>query len=673
MAVLEKNGLLTYKDTAGNKTLLYPITKKECVDGMEDIDAHLENQQNPHGVTAEQAGAIPVPATPGTAGQVLTLDDQLKPVWRDNEGGSGALTIKSIKITKQPNKTNYLQGETFDPTGMVVTGEYAISGVVITEAEITGYSYPSSGLADGQTKVAISYTEGGATVTTEVAITVTHRLTAINVAGGPTKTSYEYGDTLNTAGLSIRATYSDGATATVTGWTCSLTALNTVGQQTITVTYIERGVSKTTTFSVSVARQTISTLPTQDGSLTYNGSVQTPTLKDYDSDKMTLSVTGQKNAGTYSAIVTPKANYRWADGSIADKTVTWTIGKAAGSLSISPTSVTFNASTKSAAITVTRAGDGAISAVSSNTAIATVSVSGNTVTISAPSETSGSATITIKVAAGTNYTAPSDKTVSVTAAFKPTASPNMTAGINYTSGLSGITQAKLSEYAEAISSNAAITNTTSVVYIEDGSKHIKLSVGDKVAITLTGTSYDFQIIGFNHDDLNTAAAYGATTATGKAGITLQMVDCFATTFNMNSSNTNAGGWKNSAMRTTHLATTLKGYLPAAWKNVIKTVKKKSSAGSKSTTIETTADDLFLLSEVEVFGSTTYSVAGEGAQYAWYKAGNTKVKKLNGSAFSWWERSPRASNTASFCYVISNGNADSSYASYSRGVAFGFCV
>ena len=83
--------------------------------------------------------------------------------------------------------------------------------------------------------------------------------------------------------------------------------------------------------------------------------------------------------------------------------------------------------------------------------------------------------------------------------------------------------------------------------------------------------------------------------------------------------------------------------------------------------------LFLLSEVEIFGSTTYSVSGEGTQYAYYKAGNSKVKNVSGSAYAWWERSPYASNTAGFCFVASNGNADGSGASSSFGVAFGFCV
>lgn len=63
--------------------------------------------------------------------------------------------------------------------------------------------------------------------------------------------------------------------------------------------------------------------------------------------------------------------------------------------------------------------------------------------------------------------------------------------------------------------------------------------------------------------------------------------------------------------------TYKSQLPAALRNVIKTVKKKSGTGGGSSSgTQTTNDDLFLLSEIEIFGTTTYSVAGEGTQYAW---------------------------------------------------------
>ena len=189
-------------------------------------------------------------------------------------------------------------------------------------------------------------------------------------------------------------------------------------------------------------------------------------------------------------------------------------------------------------------------------------------------------------------------------------------------------------------------------------------VGDSKTVNIGGTNYEVQIIGFNHDD---------KVSGGKAAYSFQLVDCLNQTQQMNTGNTNTGGWNGSAMR--GRMSTYKSQLPAALRNVIKTVKKKSGTGGGSSSgTQQTNDDLFLLSEIEIFGTTTYSVAGEGTQYEWYKAGNSRIKKVNGSANVWWERSPYSGDTSYFCAVNSSGSAAYDYAAgNSRGVSFGFCV
>ena len=189
------------------------------------------------------------------------------------------------------------------------------------------------------------------------------------------------------------------------------------------------------------------------------------------------------------------------------------------------------------------------------------------------------------------------------------------------------------------------------------------SVGDKKTINIDGTDYQFQIIGFNHD---------TKTAGGTAGITFQMVDCMNATAQMNSSNTNSGGWTSCAMRTSVLNSIFSS-LPADLQKAIKAVNKLTSAGNESDTINTTSDKLFLLSEVEIFGSTAQSYPGEGSQYAYYKAGNSKVKKVNGSVSYWWARSPQQNDSTRFCYVNDFGHTDYASAHNPFGVSFGFCV
>ena len=250
----------------------------------------------------------------------------------------------------------------------------------------------------------------------------------------------------------------------------------------------------------------------------------------------------------------------------------------------------------------------------------------------------------------------------------PTASLTAQSGISYTNGLNGLEADVISLFSAAISNNSAITNTTSTVYIDFGNVHRKVSVGDQVTLSLNGTNYAFDVIGFNHDTLTDTAAYGEETATGKAGITFQMHDLFATSYPMNNYNTNSGGWKSSAMRTSTMAT-MRGYLPAAWQTAIKPVNKVSGIGGRKNGTETVSDSCFLLAEVEIFGSRTNSVSGEGAQYAYYKAGNSKVKNAN----LWWERSPYSGNYNSFCSVYRDGGSSYTSAGNSFCVAFSFCV
>ena len=542
-------------------------------------------------------------------------------------GGGGGIKLTGIAITTPPSKTTYTAGETFDPAGMVVQATYS-NGATL---QATGYTYsPSTALTDGTTEVTIVYTEGGVSASATQAVTVVHRLESIAVTTQPSKTAYEYGDSFASAGMVVRATYSDGATANVTGYTCSPATLNTVGTQTVTVSYTERSVTKTTTLSVTVERKSLSTVPSQSGSLTYSGSAQSPSWSNYNSAQLTLGgVTSGTNAGSYNATFTPTANYRWSDGTTTAKTVAWSIGKAAGSLSISPTSMTLDMNNKTKTITVTRAGDGAISAVSGNTAAATVSVSGNTVTVTG--KANGSATITVSVGAGTNHTAPANKTCAVTVSFLDDTFAN-------------------NDWSAIIAA------------CQSGSVPDSWVVGNSKTMTINGTSYQIDIIGKNHDTY---------TAGGTAPLTFQMHDCYGTKYQMNSSNTNSGGYDSTAMHTTHLPAIL-ATMPSEVQAGIKQVNKLASAGSQSDTIETIACKLFLLSEIEIFGSTTYSKAGEGSQYAYYSAGNSKVKNFSGSANAWWERSPYGSGSTYFCRVHSDGNAYYDNASASRGVAFGFC-
>ena len=96
------------------------------------------------------------------------------------------------------------------------------------------------------------------------------------------------------------------------------------------------------------------------------------------------------------------------------------------------------------------------------------------------------------------------------------------------------------------------------------------AVGDRKTVNIGGTNYQVQIIAFDHDNLVSG---------GKAGITFQLVDCLNQAQQINTSNTNAGGWNGSAMR--GRMSTYKGQLPSDLRSAIKTVQKKSGTGGGS--------------------------------------------------------------------------------------------
>ena len=80
--------------------------------------------------------------------------------------------------------------------------------------------------------------------------------------------------------------------------------------------------------AVTPGRINIEHVPVQSGTLTYDGTEKTASFAYYDSDKMTVSGNTGTNAGSYTAIFTPKEGYCWTDGTITGKEVSWTIGNA---------------------------------------------------------------------------------------------------------------------------------------------------------------------------------------------------------------------------------------------------------------------------------------------------------------------------------------------------------
>lgn len=233
-------------------------------------------------------------------------------------------------------------------------------------------------------------------------------------------------------------------------------------------------------------------------------------------------------------------------------------------------------------------------------------------------------------------------------------------------------------------------------------------VGDYKDIQISGTVQGMPlnitvrafILGFNHNSGKEGSnrihfQIGKTTS----GTDIAFCDSnYSTTgsfpsFRMNLYNTNSGGWNGSYGRNTLLGNSgtptsppensFMAALPADLRAVMKPVTKytDNSGGGSNTSgaVTATTDYLFFLAEFEIYGIRSNANRYEQnyqAQYDYYKAGNSKVKYRHdntGTAVYYWCRSAYYDHTNHFCRVYTNGTSLYMAATYSCGLAPGFCV
>lgn len=443
-------------------------------------------------------------------------------------------------------------------------------------------------------------------------------------------------------------------------------------------------------------RITIANVPSQSGTLTYNKSSQSPSWSNYNTTYMTIgSTTSGTNAGNYTASFTPKPDYRWSDGTITAKDVVWSIDKATGTLTVSKTRIELNLNNLTDTFTIDGDYDGTLSVTSSAPKVVIVSRNGNTVTVSHVQQRNGEATITVSCTAGTNYSAPTSKTVKVTAEFiSPVLNDNSWATIHSVSA--------------------------------DGENY--WAIGDCKAVTINGTvgtitinNFPFYvyIIGFNHN--SSIEGNGITFGTFKTDLDKGKDICLTDNnynkqstsgtkyFNMNhSADTTVGGWKGCDLRydilgstdindgnattttaTNPVANTLMAALPSDLRAVMQpmTIYTNNTGGANASTtnignideesaVTASVDYLPLLAEFEIFGTDAEnSNSAEKSyqeQYAYYSAGNSKVKLRDPENLSsvawWWERSPLRLGSTYFCMVGTNGSSAQTNVKRSGGIA-----
>ncbi len=287
LKLTDKQIVITYKEGDVAKTAVTPITVSErttnaalkniavtALPAKEDYWAGEKFDPAGMEVTASyEDGSTKILKTeeytlaPDTNTELKITDTQVTITYQ--EGGitktaSVAITVserpdvmlKSIKVTKNPDKTEYFEGEKFDPSGMTVTASYSDNSTKEISAEqYTLTPDKDTPLQLTDTKITINYKEGAAKVSTEISITVkaaeASPLQKIEVTKQPAKTEYQEGETFDPAGMEVTATYENGAKKAVTNYTYEKTALDPAKQK-VKITYTEGGITKETEVSITV-------------------------------------------------------------------------------------------------------------------------------------------------------------------------------------------------------------------------------------------------------------------------------------------------------------------------------------------------------------------------------------------------------------------------------------
>lgn len=254
----------------------------------------------------------------------------------------------------------------------------------------------------------------------------------------------------------------------------------------------------------------------------------------------------------------------------------------------------------------------------------------------------------------------------------PQASLTPQTGITYTSGLPNdwnIMKEIGMAISEAYGGSGGINpNTTGIIYVNKGDTWAyKITPGDTINVTSQIGTYTYAVMGFNNFVLTNENHYGGTHTT--AGLTFGAVDCVGR-YKMNSSKTNSGGWDECLMRTSTMPTLQSG-MPDTLAQV-----RVPYVNYEQSTILYSDDYLFLPAEKEVSETRQYSIEAEAnalTQFAYYKNGGSRIKRLSDSAVHWWLRSAYYNSSSNFCFVAASGKYNNNYASTSLGAAPCFCI
>lgn len=253
---------------------------------------------------------------------------------------ASTIELSSIEVSQEPEKTEYHAGEYFDPTDLLIKATYSngSTSYVFYNNDSSSFGFNpslSTALKTSDTTVTISYTENNITKTVNLSITVTEPRTLLSIAVSGATTAYSIGDSF--AKPAVTATFSDSSTEEVSS-SCTFTGydLSTAGNQTVTVTFTYSGVTKTTSYSITVSTVAVSSVTLDKNSASV-----------YVGGQLTLTATVKPTNATNKNITWSSSNTNYA--TVQDGIVT---GVAKGTATITASSTTDSSKKATCTITV---------------------------------------------------------------------------------------------------------------------------------------------------------------------------------------------------------------------------------------------------------------------------------------------------------------------------------
>ncbi len=316
---------------------------------------------------------------------------------------SSTKELESISVKTAPSTTSYDVGETFDPTGLVITLSYSDSSTedVSYSGHESSFSFDPSlvtQLTALDTYVTIYY--GGFDCDQSITVSSPKTLSSISISGYTT--SFVEGDTFSFGGT-VTANFSDSTSENVTASaTFSGYNMTTVGDQTVIVSYTYKDVNKTHNYNISVEKGTLSSISVSgqttvyqknnafafDGTCTAtfaNGykkvvtptSVTSPDMSIAGNKTITVSFTYNGNTRTTTYDITVNSDRTVIETTEVSGTITWPSSNVTitGKINGLSTSVSGNKVYESSSLRLGTGSGGGTLSISASIAITTLTIS----------------------------------------------------------------------------------------------------------------------------------------------------------------------------------------------------------------------------------------------------------------------------------------------------------